>query len=443
MDHAAAEDAQAIINRLLEQHAECDEDEREDLLVLRAAADIMSADSPAPPTKKQGGSRPGRRPNLDRDHAAGHKRLMDDYYGETPIYPAAIFRRRFRMSRRVFDRVLHGAIARDSYFELKRDATGKEGLSPHQKVTSALRMFCYGVAADATDEYVRIGGSTAQESFERLAKAIILEFGDEYLRQPTAEDIARHTRINEKRGFPGMFGSLDCTHWKWKNCPTAWRGMFQDRSGSASIVMEAVATSNLWIWHSYIGTAGSNNDINIVDRSPLILNWLQGHAPAHNFKVNGQDYSMCYLLCDGIYPRWSVFVKTIANPDTDKEKWFAKKQEAVRKDVERCFGVLQARFAVLTVPGRSWSHQKLCDTWKACVILHNMIVEDEELFEEDADPGFELIRVPSAARERMEFDQLLMEMAKIRDANAHNSLQHDLIEHLWELKQQHDAFYDV
>jgi hypothetical protein len=95
--------------------------------------------------------------------------------------------------------------------------------------------------------------------------------------------------------------------------------MFQDRSGTASIVMGAVATSNLWIWHSYIETAGSNNDINIVDRSPLIVNWLQGHAPAHQFTVNDHEYETCYLLCDGIYPRWRVFVKTIANPSTEKE----------------------------------------------------------------------------------------------------------------------------
>ena len=308
MDHATAVDAQAIIDQLLQQHAECDEDEREDLLVLRAAANIIAADQRAPKKKKRGGSQPGKQPNIERDHSAGHARLMADYFAPIPIYPAHKFRRRYRMSRRVFDRLLHGAIARDRYFVQKPDATGKMGLSPYQKVTAALRMYCYGTAADSVDEYVRIGESTVQESANWLANTIIQEFGGEYLRQPTEADIAHHTQINSRRGFPGMFGSLDCTHWSWKNCPTAWRGMFKDRSGTASIVMDAVATSNLWVWHSYIGTAGSNNDINIVDRSPLIVNWLQGHAPAHRFTVNVHEYEMCYLLCDGIYPRWSMFV---------------------------------------------------------------------------------------------------------------------------------------
>ena len=104
--------------------------------------------------------------------------------------------------------------------------------------------------------------------------------------------------------------------------------------------MEAVANKDLWIWHSFIGMPGFNNDINVVDRSPLITNWLRGHAPHLEFTVNEKQYKTAYLLSDGIYPSWSVFVKSIRRPETSKEKHFAILQESVRKDVERCFGVL-------------------------------------------------------------------------------------------------------
>jgi len=70
--------------------------------------------------------------------------------------------------------------------------------------------------------------------------------------------------------------------------------------------MEAVATSDLWIWHAFIGLPGSNNDLNILGRFPLIINWLNGSAPTHNCVINDRAYKSCYLLCDGIYPEWSV-----------------------------------------------------------------------------------------------------------------------------------------
>ncbi|KAJ0391546.1 hypothetical protein ATCC90586_010960 [Pythium insidiosum] len=54
----------------------------------------------------------------------------------------------------------------------------------------------------------------------------------------------------------------------------------------------------------FVGVPGSNNDVNVVDRSPLMIDWLEGNAPAYSFTVNGNDHSMCYLLCDGIYPSW-------------------------------------------------------------------------------------------------------------------------------------------
>jgi hypothetical protein len=56
---------------------------------------------------------------------------------------------------------------------------------------------------------------------------------------------------------------------------------------------------------------------------------------------------------------------------------FAKMQEAAQKDIEHAFGVLQAQFAIVARPALKWSLQKLHLVMRTCIILHNMIVEDE------------------------------------------------------------------
>ena len=78
----------------------------------------------------------------------------------------------------------------------------------------------------------------------------------------------------------------------------------------------------------------------------------EDRAPKCEYVVNGHEYKIGYYLSDGIYPKWATFVKTIPLPQGQKKKLFAERQESVRKDVERAFGVLQARFAIVRGPAR-------------------------------------------------------------------------------------------
>ena len=71
------------------------------------------------------------------------------------------------------------------------------------------------------------------------------------------------------------------------------------------------------------GLHGSNNDINVLKWSPIFSKLEQGHVPAVNYSINGHEYKMGYYLADGIYPKWSTFVKTIPCPREQKTKLFA------------------------------------------------------------------------------------------------------------------------
>ncbi|KAK9293353.1 hypothetical protein L1049_021345 [Liquidambar formosana] len=122
---------------------------------------------------------------------------------------------------------------------------------------------------------------------------------------------------------------------------------------------------------------GSHNDINVLERSHLFANLAEGCAPAANYSINGHNYTTGYYLVDGIYPPWLTFVKKIPHPRENKYKNFAIAQESIRKDIERAFGVLQSRFAIVHGPLRFWDLATLKDIMIACIIMHNMIVEDD------------------------------------------------------------------
>ena len=380
-----------------------------------------------------GGSVPGHI-FVNRDREAADHRLFNDYFADNPLYNEDQFRRRYRMRRSLFLRIVDAVKDHDQYFQQRRDHAGRLGLSSNQKVTAVFRILAYGFPADAADEYVKIGESTTIESLKRFCRAIVEIFSEQYLRSPTPVDVARLLYINKKRGFPGMLGSLDCMHWKWKNCPTAWAGQYAGRSGSPTIILEAVADYDLWIWHAYFGLPGTNNDINVLESSHLMSNLTQGIAPPAHYVIQGKEYNMGYYLADGIYPKWSTIVQSIHEPRGPKKKYFAMKQEACRKDVERAFGVLQSRFAIVAGPARYWRKEVLHDIMTTCIILHNMIVEDErdlsapiEVVRETPPPEVELV-----VDENTRFQEFLSQYRKIRDKEAHFALRNALIDHLWD-----------
>jgi len=184
----------------------------------------------------------GSRKYINRNREGAHAQLMGDYFDENPLYSDIMFRRRFRMRRHVFSRIMNALGVWSSYFTQRVDCTGRLGLSPLQKCTAAICMLAYGTASDMLDEYLKVVESTSLECLENFMQLVIEVFGPEYLRRPTVEDTERFLQVGEARGFPGMLGSIDCMHWRWENCPTAWKGQYSNgRYGFPTVILEAVA----------------------------------------------------------------------------------------------------------------------------------------------------------------------------------------------------------
>ncbi|GKC40296.1 RNA-directed DNA polymerase, eukaryota [Tanacetum coccineum] len=266
--------------------------------------------------QEAGGSSSGpkrRRTYIPRERETTEQRLMDDYFGDEefePKYPKENFRRRYRMSSTLFNKIVNKILSYNvepipecfTYFTQRYDATGRLSIGPIMKYTSDIRQLAYGTAPDAFDEYLQIVERTSRECLDNFTKCIHVLFAETFLRKPTRRDIEKTYQLHEqKHELPGMLGSID--------------------------------------W--------ANNDLNVLYGSPLFDDELADTAPECPFVINRHTYSKGYYLANGIYPAWSTFVKSFSVARDEKCLLFKRVQEAARKDIERAFGVLQVCGVVL------------------------------------------------------------------------------------------------
>ncbi|XP_059623118.1 uncharacterized protein LOC132266280 [Cornus florida] len=182
------------------------------------------------------------------------------------------------MWRELFVRILNGVTTYAEWFIQKLDALGRMGFTPISKMTAAIRILTHGISADLCDEYIQISETTVVESLKRFCDAVIVVYAGKYQCTSNEEDIARLLREGEERGNLGMLGSIDCMHWEWKNYPTGWHGTHRGRNYKPTLILEVVASKDLWIWHAFFGMAGSNNDVNVLDHSPVFNSLINKHA---------------------------------------------------------------------------------------------------------------------------------------------------------------------
>lgn len=79
--------------------------------------------------KQWGGSVSGRK-YYRRERVAGHDRLVADYFAEYPVFSPSVFRRRFRMRRDLFVRILNAIEEHNPYFVQKRCMPGTWTILP-------------------------------------------------------------------------------------------------------------------------------------------------------------------------------------------------------------------------------------------------------------------------------------------------------------------------
>jgi hypothetical protein len=68
--------------------------------------------------------------------------------------------------------------------------------------------------------------------------------------------------------------------------------MYSGHICEPTIILEVVASNDIWIWQAFFGLPRSHNDINVLEMSFIFFELTQGRAPQVNYSINSYDYTM-------------------------------------------------------------------------------------------------------------------------------------------------------
>jgi hypothetical protein len=307
----------------------------------------------------------------------------------TPLFGAE-FKLMFRLSKTRFQLLMEDVMARNlPHFQTKKNIPPTQQASLEAKLLLPLKCLAYGVPPHAFIDYFQMSRPYARVCCIEFDKAIKLIYMKEWLRLPTATDLKSILLLHKTvHGVEGMMGSLDCSHTYWKNCPKAWQGSYKGKEKMPSIVLEAICDYRLFFWHVSYGYTGNLNDRTILSLSPLFDRLLDGsfhqlevESGVVPFKILEEEFHKTWITVDGIYPKYIRFVKGIKQPVTPSECRYTQWQEAVRKDIERAFGVLKGTFQFLERPILLMDLKQISNRVITCLILHNILVSDRVMRE--------------------------------------------------------------
>lgn len=89
---------------------------------------------------------------------------------------------------------------------------------------------------------------------------------------------------------------------------------------------------SLWKGHAFFGFPGSENDINVLEASPLISNISNGSYPSPvEYIISGEKRNKPYWLANIIYPKWLIFPYSALPENKEGETDYIKARECTER----------------------------------------------------------------------------------------------------------------
>lgn len=144
---------------------------------------------------------------------------------------------RYDMWKLLFECIMNKLITIDNFFQQHPKTDGRLGMFVIQKYIVAMRVFAYKISTDLHNECLWMRAQFIHKSVIKFVEDEISNFGAEYFRRPIEKDMTVLL----------MLGSIYYMHWEWKHYPSAWAWQYAWKNSTSIVILEAVASHDLWI----------------------------------------------------------------------------------------------------------------------------------------------------------------------------------------------------
>jgi hypothetical protein len=238
---------------------------------------------------------------------------------------------------------------RPTFFKLRRElrAYGLEG-SKNVSIEEKILMFLFilsGQSNAVTQERFQHSGETVSRIFKEVTYAII-KMESDYIKLPLAQ--TPHNILEDRIYYPyfqNCLGALDGTHLR-TIVPAGIQGRFRNRKGFLSQNVLGVCNFDMDFVYVLAGWEGSAHD-------GLVLSSALDHGfqiPKGFFYLGDAGYALlpyCLTPYRGVRYHLKEWQKGNQAPQ-NAEELFNLRHSRLRNVIERVFGVIKARFPILT-----------------------------------------------------------------------------------------------
>ncbi|XP_069696889.1 putative nuclease HARBI1 isoform X1 [Periplaneta americana] len=232
-------------------------------------------------------------------------------------------------------------------------------VSPMNRVLATLRSYATGAFNIVIGDTANIHRTTVQRITSEVSE-IIASFFPRFIVFPARADLQNvMDGFHQIDGFPGVIGTIDCTHIRIQSPGGDNAEHFRNRKGYFSLNCQTISDHNLLIRDIVARWAGSVHD------STIFRNCAR-RAPFENGEIPHG-----YLLGDGGYACKPYLLTPLLNPLTPAEQRYNRAHIKTRNTVERQYGIWKRRFPILSV-GLRCGLQKAMTVITATAVLHNI-----------------------------------------------------------------------